>query len=71
MTYELNAYCAAAKNLAHIYSALHRNILDVFSEYGIAIMTPAYIADPPEPKLVAKDQWHAAPATPPAPKPSR
>ena len=66
VTYEINAHCNDANNMAQIYSALHRNILDVFNEYGVAIMTPSYIADPPEPKLVLKEQWYAAPATPPA-----
>ncbi len=66
VTYEINAHCNDANNMAQIYSALHRNILDVFNEYGVAIMTPSYEADPPEPKLVPKDQWYAAPAAPPA-----
>jgi len=67
VTYEINAYCADPKNMMHIYSGLHRNILDVFNEYGVAIMTPSYVADPPEPKLVAEDRWYAAPAVPPPP----
>jgi len=67
VTYEINAYCADPKNMAQIQSGLHRNILDIFNEYGVAIMTPSYVADPPEPKLVAEDQWFAAPAAPPAP----
>jgi small-conductance mechanosensitive channel len=66
VAYEINAFCADPKNMAQIYSALHRNVLDVFNEYGVAIMTPSYRADPTEPKLVPKDQWYAAPATPPA-----
>ncbi len=66
VTYELNAHCNNPKNMAHIYSELHRNILDVFNEYGVAIMTPSYVADPPEPKLVPKEQWYAAPAKPPS-----
>ncbi len=66
VTYEINAFCNDPKHMAHIYSALHRNILDVFNEYGVAIMTPNYVADPPEPKLVPKEQWHSAPAAPPA-----
>jgi small-conductance mechanosensitive channel len=66
VTYEINAHCNDANNMAQIYSALHRNILDVFNEYGVAIMTPSYIADPDEPKLVPKDQWYSAPATPPS-----
>jgi hypothetical protein len=45
-----------------IYTELHRNILDVFNEYGVAIMTPAYVSDTEQPKVVPKDQWYAAPA---------
>jgi small-conductance mechanosensitive channel len=66
VTSELNAYCRDPENMAQIYSALHDSILDLFNEYGIAIMTPSYMADPTEPKLVPKDQWYAAPATPPS-----
>jgi small-conductance mechanosensitive channel len=62
VTYEINAYCNNANTMPQIRSALHRNILDVFNEYDVAIMTPAYIADPPEPKLVPKGQWYAPPA---------
>jgi hypothetical protein len=29
-------------------------------------MTPAYVADPQDAKLVPKESWFAAPATPPA-----
>jgi hypothetical protein len=43
---------------------MHRNILDVFNEYGVQIMTPAYEGDPPEPKLVPKDKWFTPPAAP-------
>ncbi|QQS54371.1 MAG: mechanosensitive ion channel [Candidatus Competibacteraceae bacterium] len=66
VTYELNAYCKDPQAMARLYSTLHENILDIFNEYGVAIMTPAYISDPPELKIVPKDQWYAAPATPPA-----
>jgi small-conductance mechanosensitive channel len=65
VSYELNAYCTDPTNIPQIYSALHRNILDVFNEYGVAIMTPSYVADPPEPKLVPHHQWYAPPAKPP------
>jgi hypothetical protein len=47
------------------YSALHRNILDVFNEYGVGIMTPSYESDPEEPKVVAREKWYEAPAMPP------
>jgi hypothetical protein len=50
-----------------IYTDLHRNVLDVFNEYGVQIMTPAYERDPEIPKVVARDQWYKAPARPDAP----
>lgn len=65
VTYELNAYCDRPAEMNRIYTDLHRNILDVFNEYGVAIMTPAYEGDPEQPKLVARDQWYAAPARAP------
>ncbi len=60
--YELNVHCRNAHRMMEIYAELHRNILDVFNEYGVQIMTPAYIADTPEPKLVAPKDWYIAPA---------
>jgi len=57
------------------YTRLHRSILDVFNEYGVQIMTPAYESDPPDPKVVPKEMWWAAPARPspedPSPSPGR
>jgi small-conductance mechanosensitive channel len=64
VTYELNVYCDDPHNMERIYTALHQNILDVFNEYDVQIMTPAYRGDPAQPKLVPKDQWYAAPAVP-------
>ena len=64
VTYELNAYCANPQMIAMLYTNLHRNILDVFNEFGVQIMTPAYEGDTPEPKIVPKDRWFAAPALP-------
>ena len=66
VNYELNAYCDDAGAMWPLYTALHRNIQDVFNEYGIQIMTPSYVADPPQAKLVPKKDWHAAPAAPPS-----
>ncbi|HEY7751929.1 MAG TPA: hypothetical protein VH917_06520, partial [Ignavibacteriaceae bacterium] len=40
-----------------IYTELHRNILDVFNENHVQIMTPAYEGDPAEPKVVPKAKW--------------
>lgn len=62
VNYELNAYCKDEKRAMVLYSELHRNIQDVFNEYEVSIMTPAYEADTPEPKIVPRDQWYADPA---------
>jgi small-conductance mechanosensitive channel len=62
VNYELNVYCGDAHEMTRLYAALHRNIQDVFNEYGVQIMTPAYVSDPASPKVVPKDQWHQAPA---------
>jgi len=64
VTYEINVACDDAHRIPELYSALHRNILDVFNEYGVAIMTPAYVADPTDAKLVPKDKWYLPPAKP-------
>lgn len=55
--YEVNAYCAEPNRMLQIYSALHANILDVFNEQGVQIMSPAYVADPDQLKVVPPDQW--------------
>jgi small-conductance mechanosensitive channel len=65
VTYELNAFTSVPTRLLDVYSELHASILDVFNEYGIQIMTPAYMADPAQPKVVPRSQWYAAPARPP------
>ena len=64
VTYELNAYCQQPRDMYPLYSELHRNIQDVFNEHGVQIMTPAYVADPDQPKLVPRDRWFEPPATP-------
>ena len=63
IVYELNVYCTAVPAMLQLYTALHRNILDVFNEYGVQIMTPAYERDPSDPKLVRRQDWYAAPAS--------
>ena len=55
--YEINAYCIDESKIPRHYSLLHQNIIDVFNENNVAIMTPAYEGDPETPKLVPKDQW--------------
>jgi small-conductance mechanosensitive channel len=64
VTYELNAYCDNPHAMASLYTAMHQNILDIFNEHGVQIMTPAYEGDPEKPKVVPKEQWYQAPAAP-------
>jgi small-conductance mechanosensitive channel len=66
VTYEINACCDDARMMNRLYTQLHRNVLDVFNEYGVQIMTPAYEGDPEQPKVVPKEQWFLAPAQSPA-----
>ena len=53
---------AEAKALVIAYSNLHQNILDVFNEYGVQIMSPHYMMDPASEKIVKPEDWHRAPA---------
>jgi small-conductance mechanosensitive channel len=62
VTYELNVYCSNVPAMMRLYTDLHRNILDVFNEYGVQIMTPAYEGDPEQPKVVRPKDWYTAPA---------
>ena len=68
ITYELNAHTRDAANMAGLYSDLNRSIQDVFNEYGVQIMTPNYVADTPDQKLVPKDHWYEPPAGKPEPQ---
>ena len=61
--YQINASCSEVTNLLQIYSDLHANIQDVFNEYGVQIMSPAYVADPESAKVVPPERWHAEPAS--------
>jgi small-conductance mechanosensitive channel len=57
VNYEINVYCSDVAGIKRHYNQLHQNILDVFNENNVQIMTPAYIADPNAPKVVPRDQW--------------
>ena len=46
------------------FDTLNANILDLFNEHGVQIMSPNYVFDPSAPKVVAKKDWFAAPARP-------
>jgi len=62
VTYALCVYTDEPLKMEATYTDLHRNVLDVFNEYGVQIMTPAYMGDPEIPKVVPRDQWYTAPA---------
>lgn len=66
ISYELNVYVNSTAGLLSVYASLHRSILDVFNEYGVQIMVPAYEGDPEQPKIVEREAWFTAPASPPA-----
>jgi len=51
VVYEVNAHVSAVDALPRLTSDLHSNILDVFNENQVQIMTPSYIADPEVPKI--------------------
>ena len=50
------------RSMNELYTMLHSNILDVFNEFGVQIMTPAYEGDREQAKIVPKDRWYAEPA---------
>ena len=37
---------------------LHANIQDVFNEYGVQIMSPHYLGDPGQAKIVLPEHWN-------------
>lgn len=51
INYQINAYTTRGNSIPRIKSDLHRNIVTVFNENRVQIMTPSYMADPPEPKI--------------------
>jgi hypothetical protein len=55
-----------AQRRAEAMSALHANVLDVFNENGVQIMSPHYRSDPPEAQVVPPaDVWAAREPRPP------
>ena len=65
--YRLVAYSSLQAPIprAEAISQLHANIQDVFNEHGVQIMSPHYVADPAQAKVVPREQWFAAPAAAP------
>jgi small-conductance mechanosensitive channel len=66
VVYQLNVYRPHPEGLLLAQTELNQHILDVFNEYDVQIMTPAYVADTPQPKVVPKSDWYLPPAAPPA-----
>lgn len=50
---------------AEAMNNLHANILDVFNEHGVQIMSPHYRSDPADPQVVPRSAWYTPPARPP------
>jgi small-conductance mechanosensitive channel len=44
VSHELNVYTKQEKKMPLIYADIHRNILDVFNEEGVEILSPHYVA---------------------------
>lgn len=64
VSYELNVYTDQPLKMVQIYSDLHRNIQDAFNEHGVQIMSPHYLGDPSQAKIVPREQWYRPPAKP-------
>lgn len=62
VSYELNAYTDRPLEMVSIYSDLHQNIQDAFNEHGVQIMSPHYLGDPAQAKIVPKEHWYQPPA---------
>jgi small-conductance mechanosensitive channel len=66
---EYRLVCHASPTTPHsraeLLTAIHANIQDIFNEYGVQIMSPHYMGDPLEAKVVPKKEWYSAPAEPP------
>jgi small-conductance mechanosensitive channel len=63
VVYEVNAFPASLDAVPRLKSDLYANILDVFNENHVQIMTPSYIADPEVPKIAPIDDAKAVKAT--------
>jgi small-conductance mechanosensitive channel len=71
--YRLVCQCTheSPRSRAHALHELHAAVLDTFNEHGVQIMSPHYLGDPAERKVVPKASWYAEPATPPPVAPAK
>lgn len=65
ISYELQVRLLPETSLAMARNALHSSIQDVFNEFNVQIMSPNFVLQPEGAVMVAKENWYAAPATPP------
>ena len=63
--YKLLVAIHDASQRVQVLHDLHRNILDVFNEFGVQITSPNYESDPEQAKIVPPEDWYRAPARPP------
>jgi small-conductance mechanosensitive channel len=56
INYQINAHTMHGSSMQSIRSELHSNIVAVFNENKVQIMTPAYEADPAQPKI-STEAW--------------
>jgi len=62
--YKLKAVIEDPPTRPRVLSDLHKNIQDLFNQYGVQIMSPHYEADPPQPIVVRPDRRSPPPALP-------
>jgi small-conductance mechanosensitive channel len=55
VNYQINAFTTRGSIMPKMMSDLHSNIIDVFNENNVQIMTPSYIADTDIPKIPAQE----------------
>ncbi|MFZ4288428.1 mechanosensitive ion channel family protein [Variovorax sp. HJSM1_2] len=55
---------------AEVLNSLHGCIVDVFNEHGVQIMSPHYLGDPAQEKLVPRGGWYPPPARRPQEDPT-
>ena len=60
--YRLLVHLERVEDRIPVLSALHANILDVFNEHGVQIMSPHFERAPAEKVLVPPEEWYRAPA---------
>lgn len=62
VTYELFAHIDRPLERVQILSALHAAIQDEFNTYGVQIMSPNFLSQPPQTIVVPPEKWYEAPA---------